>query len=359
MWGYSIGSNHIGGSGGGGGSGGVTESDVNFYDYDGTLVAGYTIAEAQALSALPSGPDHTADGLTFQEWNYTLAQVNAAASKLDISATYTTTSGKTESLIRLNAATGYAPTIYYAKSDASTMTLRLIALGDDSVAWSTTDANSGNRSVAVSGISTPGDYKLEMWISSGAGTYGLGNGSDPLIGGSAAYLQTLIKVFVGEKVTSLSTFSFYKNSALQFISIPNTVTATGDATFREATALRFVGIPKSITALGGGMFRDCRTLEMIVIPQSVTSIGLYLAHYCYAISRVILPSSVTSIGDQAFMYTTACEEIVAIRTTPPTLGASVFSGIPSSCVLSVPSASLAAYQTAANWSTYANYMEGY
>ena len=41
----------------------VSLKDVNFYDYDGTLVASYTLSEAQALTALPNGPTH--EGLIF------------------------------------------------------------------------------------------------------------------------------------------------------------------------------------------------------------------------------------------------------------------------------------------------------
>ena len=62
-----------GGGSGGGTTGSVGLKDVNFYDYDGTIVASYTLAEAQALTALPDGPTH--DGLTFQVWNYTLEKV--------------------------------------------------------------------------------------------------------------------------------------------------------------------------------------------------------------------------------------------------------------------------------------------
>ena len=56
---------NAGGSGGGGsgGSSAASPKDVNFYDYDGTLVASYSLSEAQSLTALPDGPTH--DGLTF------------------------------------------------------------------------------------------------------------------------------------------------------------------------------------------------------------------------------------------------------------------------------------------------------
>lgn len=52
---------------------GVQSKDVNFYDYDGTLVYSYTWEEAEQLTELPAGPTH--DGLTFQEWNYTLDDI--------------------------------------------------------------------------------------------------------------------------------------------------------------------------------------------------------------------------------------------------------------------------------------------
>ena len=39
------------------------EKDVNFYDYDGTRLYSYTLAEAQALTVLPTPPEH--EGLTF------------------------------------------------------------------------------------------------------------------------------------------------------------------------------------------------------------------------------------------------------------------------------------------------------
>jgi len=51
----------------------VAEKDVNFIDYDGTILYSYTAQEAQALEALPANPTHA--GLTAQGWNWTLAQI--------------------------------------------------------------------------------------------------------------------------------------------------------------------------------------------------------------------------------------------------------------------------------------------
>lgn len=43
---------------GGGTSGTTSAKDVNFYDYDGTLLHAYTLDEVHALTSLPDGPSH-------------------------------------------------------------------------------------------------------------------------------------------------------------------------------------------------------------------------------------------------------------------------------------------------------------
>lgn len=53
-----------------GGGGSVPAKEVNFRDYDGTVVYSYTPAEFAALSAMPANPDHSGDEipLTSQGW---------------------------------------------------------------------------------------------------------------------------------------------------------------------------------------------------------------------------------------------------------------------------------------------------
>ena len=80
----------------------ATENDVNFYDYDGFRVASYTIAEAKALTALPTPPAH--EGLTFQEWNWTLADITSYDRQyIDVGANYITTDGKTHIFVNVEA----------------------------------------------------------------------------------------------------------------------------------------------------------------------------------------------------------------------------------------------------------------
>lgn len=53
----------------------IERNDVNFFDYDGTLLYSYTWEEAKNLTELPPLPTH--EGLDVREWNYTLEDIKA------------------------------------------------------------------------------------------------------------------------------------------------------------------------------------------------------------------------------------------------------------------------------------------
>ena len=53
----------------------VEPKDINFYDYDGTLLYSYTKNEVLSLTQLPPLP--TREGFTCQGWNWSLANIKA------------------------------------------------------------------------------------------------------------------------------------------------------------------------------------------------------------------------------------------------------------------------------------------
>ena len=102
----------------------------------------------------------------------------------------------------------------------------------------------------------------------------------------------------------------------------------------------------------------CNMLHRAVIgSRGVTSIGNYAFRYCYSLASVTIPDGVTSIGDYAFNSCYGVKEYHLLPTTPPTLSSNAFSEIPSDCIIYVPAGSLEVYQTATNWSTYADQMQ--
>jgi hypothetical protein len=350
----------------------VSPKDVNFYDYEGTRVASYTIAEAQALVALPAQPTHP--GLTGQGWNYTLAQVNAADRPMDVGAMYITDDGKTRLYIRLDKR--LAVPLYFSQTVANGVT---IDWGDGS---SETMAGTGNK-VITHTYAVGGEYVISLDPASGC-TLGLGNGSSSttVIGGDTYYRNLLYKAEIGQRVTSIGTYAlaycrslssvsipssvtsigtyaFYYCYSFSSIIIPSGVTSIGDYAFRDCYTISSISIPSSVTSIGTYAFYYCHTISSISVPSGVTSIGTYAFYYCYTISSISIPSSVTSIGNRAFESCTFMKEYHFKRATPPTLGGtSVFSSIPSDCIIYVPAASLNAYKNATNWSTHASKMVG-
>lgn len=70
--------------------------------------------------------------------------------------------------------------------------------------------------------------------------------------------------------------------------------------------MEWIIIPNSVTAIGAGAFDSCGSLVDIVIPDKVASIGDYAFWGC-GITSIIIPNSVTTIGEYVFE---GCENLV-------------------------------------------------
>lgn len=354
--------------------------DVNFYDYDGTIVASYSASDFANLFALPDNPSH--EGLTAQGWNWTLADAKAqvlVSGHLDIGQMYVTTDGKTRLYITITSLGRSGLRVYWSQSVASSVT---VDWGDGN----TTAAQSGTGNKSASHTySSVGDYVITLTVSSG--TLGFGNGSNataiigPASGSSVlnANRVMLTRVEIGSNVTSLPNYAFYDMYALRSVSIPNTITSFGNSAvyscnslpyltvptncvsfsnsyeFRYNYAILYVSLPMACVNIGTHSFRTCSGLRRIALPP-LTTITDSMLQECSGLSTLVIPSTVTSIGASAFYNNTGMAEYHVKATTPPTLGTNAFYGIPSDCKIYVPSASLASYQS--SWSAYSSYLVG-
>ena len=366
------------GGGGGGTAAPVSMKDVNFYDYDGTLIASYTLAEAQALTALPEGPTH--DGLIFQGWNWTLEKINALTRPMNVGAMYITDDGKTRLHIRVWDKARSTVPLYFSQTVANGVT---IDWGDGSAAETISGTGNVNTSHAYA---EPGDYTISLAVADGC-TLGLGwnSGSYCVMGSTGdsgkVYCNLLQSVNIGACVTSIGSYSFYASYSLASITIPISVTNIGSYVFEYCYSLASLTIPEGITEtyvysiqhcnslvsliipdgvtyIGNYSIRSCYSLASLTIPEGVTGIGSYSIQDCRCLASITIPESVTRIYSCAFKYCYGMAEYHLKPTTPPTLSSTdAFSGIPSDCVIYVPQGCLDAYQTATNWSNYASYMQ--
>jgi len=395
---------------GGGSGGGSSTDDVVFYDYDGSVVASYSASDFANLSAMPENPTHT--GLTSQGWNWSLANAKAYVAKygkLNIGQMYITDDGKTRVYIHL-------------EEGRTSPMLGVCPNGTVDVDWgdgSTHDTLTGTSTTTpnwtpIHHYASPGDYVIKLTVTGSIGFYGTGNalqasgllrysessdtrnyvyrnaitkveigsGVSDLMNFTFNYCYSLSSVTIPDSVTSIGYFAFnfchslssvtvpygvtsikydvfYKCYSLSSITIPDSVTSIGYDTFRDCSSLSSVTIPDSVRSIANNMFSGCYSLSSVTIQDSVTSIGNSAFANCYSLSSVTVPDSVTSIGANAFNYCYGINEYHFLKTTPPTLAnTNVFANISADCIIYVPAASLDAYKTATNWSTYASYMQG-
>ena len=387
--------------GGGGTTSDVAMKDVNFYDYDGTLVASYTLAEAQALTALPDGPTH--DGLTFQGWNWSLEKIHALTRPMNVGAMYITDDGATRLHIRIATVGRMTVPLYIRQTVANGVS---IDWGDGSAAETLAGTGYVNTSHTYA---EPGDYVISLIPGDGC-TLSFGNGSSSYcVMGSTrdngkVYCNMLQEVYIGDGVTSIGIYAFTDCYSLASIIIPDGVASIGNSAFTYCYSLSSIIIPDGVASIGNSAFSGCYSLASITIPDGVTSIKESVFRYCYSFANVTIPDGVTSIDSYAFQYCYSLASITipdgvkyidiaafancyslasitipdsvtyinknafencygmryydfsACTDIPSLVNTSAFNGIPSDCQMLIPAALYDEWSTATNWVKYASYM---
>ena len=371
----------------------ILPKDVNFYDYDGTLVHSYTASEFLMHNVMPAFPSHK--GLKAQEWNWSIENARVHVSKygkLDIGVTYITDDGKTR--------------IYINIIDPSTLTMRVAfsAIGTVIVDW-----GDGSNTEAITGsdlgttlytnehtFSSIGKYVISLEPTAGTtlSFYYVTQDTISIIMPRAsyheastfcrrAYFGLIEKIEFGNRILNFTvnggncTFRSLWN--LETVTIPNTIIDGYSQIFQDCGKLKCIIIPRcrptsgsslcelgfglthcilpdSTTTVGGSMAKDCRALRSFCIPFNTTEIKDSAFESCYSLLSLIIPDSVTAIGSSVLKNCQGLHEIRFKPTTPPTVAnSSTFTNITSICKIYVPTGSLSAYTSATNYpdpSTY-------
>lgn len=88
---------------------------------------------------------------------------------------------------------------------------------------------------------------------------------------------------------------------LSTVTLGERMTKIGDNMFYNCRGLTNVAIGNSITSIGHNAFYDCRKLTSIFIPDSVTDISKSAFYVCESLTNVTIGAGVTNIGEYAFM----------------------------------------------------------
>ena len=330
------------------GGGGITEKDVNFYDYDGTLVASKTKTEINAMTSdadLPANPTH--EGLTAQGWNWTVAQLKSQLTAMpdqpvNVGQLYVTTNGKTEIDVEFADSILLSPKLTFSVNGTVS-----VDWGDNTTPDTVTGTSlTARQTIGPHNYAATGSYTISITVVSGSFTfygdtadakYGilrkydtggqnivytnciknvrLGTGISQIKQAAFNYCYSLESITIPSTVTSIDQYAFNQCRALKSITIPRGVTSIGIYLFNICTSLVNIAIPSTVTSVGHDAFNCAFRLTSITFPSGITSIGDNAFYDCYSLSSIIIPSGVTSIGTWAFGY---CESLASI-TIPNTV----------------------------------------
>ena len=372
-------------------------NDVNFVDYDGTIVYSYSKSEFLALTSLPPNPYHS--GLIAQGWNWDLSDAKAFVTKYgiaEIGQSYTTDDGKTRFYI-YTTVPEESVTIYYMQQVANAVT---VDWGDGT----TSGPNSNTTSVVnyEHFYSVPGQYVVSVSCSSGTWGSGVGmNSYYPIL--AVRWTNGILQHYAGlKKIEFGSNFSFgsaelphlaYNAYDLESVTIPNN---SGDKYFGQecfygTSSLKCIVFPKGTVALGQDAFYSsraeiislpnetirvgststspqlalnfparrylfpdgaapgygsyvwpaiqCSKLRELIIPDNstITSIPEYAFQKNGRLEKVTIPAGITEIKGYAFYQCSYLVEMHVKATTPPTIANSyALNGVSAGCKIYVP-----------------------
>lgn len=362
------------------------EKAVNFYDYDGRRLFSYTAEEAAALTELPIPPAR--DGMKFQEWNWTLAEVKKAKAA-DIGANYTTSDGKTRLYIKID------------NQPRKDMTLNLYqnTAGDISVDWG--DGSAAETSDTAGDISLPhtyesaGEYTITLTVKTGAKA-GLGHFLSPyrqVLSGSGTnpdadtfssnvHTNALIRAEIGADIADIENEAFYGCENLESINIPTSIAHIKADAFLDCRKLQWIsnqhifmmynfaltenGLQRA--TFGGGSyaygsssaFQKNKNLKRAVLPTHYSAILSSDYNGCTALVEVICNSNIKKIGSMSFFGCYALKRLDLTKNTEiPTLESyNAFQKTASDLEILVPAALAEEWKAATNWTAYADNIKG-
>lgn len=387
------------------------ESDINFWDYEGTLLYAWTLAELATKTELPPLPSH--DGLVCQGWNWTLQDIKDAGRELDIGALYITDDGKTRLYVDVDTETWDDFVLNYWQSNINTTT---VDWGDGTTP-ETKDASSWIEHRHV--YASSGSYVITMSVKDGK-TMWLGHDGRMLIAngetdsGRCAMLRRVevgaravatdpqcfrnccrlesISLPQNTKVYAVRAFelctqlrvliaadmdeirqSFYHCSNLRAIATPKGTTQRDDSAI-ASTAIRQINFDITtatfaealkrvhIKAVNGqvGDFSACRALLEVTIPADATTFVAAAFQGDNALRRVTCLGDIASIPAQVFQrcYPLRFVDFTHCTAVPTLANVNAFDKTHAQLKIRVPASLADAWKAATNWSSLADHIVG-
>ena len=165
------------------------------------------------------------------------------------------------------------------------------------------------------------------------------NGAFKSLGSSFYNCTALESVTIPDSVTSIGDSCFSNCKSLKNITIPDEVTSIGIECFYSCSSLKSIVIPDSVTTIGATCFLGCGSLRSIILPSGITSLGANCFNSCSSLQEITIPSGVTVVGDYCFQYCSSLKRIICNASVAPTVYQSTFYNVAKNGTLFYPSGS--------------------
>ena len=287
---------------GGGGGEPAKENDVNFIDYDGTILHSYTAEEFLALTEMPENPTH--EGLTSQGWNWALADAKEQVTKMgtcDIGQMYITKSGKTEIDVAFTEPSRLSPKLTLAVNGTVS-----VDWGDGTAESIVTGTSLTTRKEATHTYSSIGNYTIKISVETGLFAFYCSESYSILRKGTSekensVYSNCVKAIRIGTGITEISNCAFYSCFSLSSITVPSEVVNIWNKSFYNCYSLKSITIPSHVNIIGVNAFQNCSSLELVSVPLSVTTISGSAFSSCNMV-HISIPNKVSSLGSSAFAF---------------------------------------------------------
>ncbi len=110
-------------------------------------------------------------------------------------------------------------------------------------------------------------------------------------------------------VTVIGYEAFSNCTALEKVTIPDTVTSIEEGAFRYCKSLTSVTIPEKVTILATNTFYQCTSLTELNLPAGMIKIQSYALSNCTSLKTLHLPDSLRTLSDSAFSSEMAFDSI--------------------------------------------------
>lgn len=112
----------------------------------------------------------------------------------------------------------------------------------------------------------------------------------------------------GKEVTEISPLTFWKNSTIENVTVPEGIITIGFSAFESCINLKKVELPSSLKFIGNKAFSDTN-IENIDIPLNVQMVENFIFKDCKNLKRVIFIGENVVLGDSVFENCINLEEV--------------------------------------------------